>query len=113
MVELHATGYTTTASAFIIAATPTCICHDPVDTLYNGELFKLVTCITVPAMTSILPVYITVNGVNYPVQDIIGNNLMSDKIHSRRRYRLVFGTNPAHFKLTTCVGTSQATGESI
>jgi hypothetical protein len=65
-------------------------------------------------MTTVVPVQIiiTVDGVStaLPIQDILGNTLMSDQLrffpragtcacNSRGVIRMVYGANPAHFKV--------------
>lgn len=113
MIELRATSYSVTTSAFIINAAPLCICNDSITELHNCEKFKLVLCKEFPVMDTVVPVYINLDNINYPVQDVIGNSLMSDRVHSHCVYCTVFGTNPAHFKLLTCTGRSQATNISL
>ena len=90
--------------------------------LDNGMRFLLVLPIDFPAMTTIVPVYvvINVNGVatNIPIQDIIGNNLMSDQLRflpQRRNccrcekiVRIIYGSNPSHFKVLQCLPESSA-----
>lgn len=104
---LKASSYTVNTSSFVINTGST------LATLCNGEEFKLITCATFPAVTTVVPVYININGTNYPVQDTLGNNLMSDQIRCRRQYCLIFGTNPAHFKLRSCAKCSQAVASSV
>lgn len=94
-----------------------------IDQLQNGMRFTLILPIDLPAMTTIVPVYvvINVNGVqtNIPVQDILGNNLMSDQLrffptNERCRCnkqgiaRIAFGSNPSHFKVLCCLPQSSA-----
>ena len=108
MKELRATAYSVGAT-FTIVATPSCTCRGSLNTLCNGECFRLITCLPFPAVTTLVPVYIQINGVNYPVMDEFGNTLMSDQIRCRRAYRIVFGTNPEHFIVKQCLKPSQAT----
>lgn len=75
----------------------------------NGCKYILkVPCYLLPqtAITAISQVYVTVNKVNIPLQECIGNNVFTDQI----RYfnvdncgniilRLVYGSTPAHFKI--------------
>lgn len=94
-----------------------------INEINNGMKFLLVLPIDLPAMTSIVPVYviINVNGVptNVPVQDILGNNLMSDQLRffptnqncrcsNQRLVRIAFGSNPIHFKVLQCLPESSA-----
>lgn len=109
MRELRATSYTVTASAFTIIASPACTCRESLTQLRNGELFRLITCLAFPAVTTLVPVYISINGTSYPVLDEYGNTLMSDQIRCRRAYRLVFGTKDNHFMIRQCLEPSQAT----
>ena len=89
-------------------------------TLTNCQRFTLVLPIDLPAMTTIVPVYIaiTINGVstNIPLQDVIGNNFMSDQLRNLPKNacncfgiaRLIYGGNPQHFKVLNCVPSSSA-----
>ena len=109
MRELRATSYTVTTSAFTIVATPACTCREPLTRLRNGECFRLITCLAFPAVNTLVPVSISINGASYPVLDEFGNTLMSDQIRCRRAYRLVFGTKSNHFMVRQCLEPSQAT----
>lgn len=109
MVELKATSYTVTGSDFTIVTAPVCPCRGTLSQLCNGEMVRLITCLAFPAVTTLVPVFIQINGNNYPVLDHYGNTLYSDQIRCRRVYRLVFGTNPARFMVKQCLEPSQAT----
>ena len=63
----------------------------------NRMAFSLVLCQTIPVQTEILPVSIQVNNVNYPLLDKFGNRVMITDLCTRRKYSLVFGSNPVHF----------------
>lgn len=90
--------------------------------LDNGMRFLLTLPVDLPAMTTIVPVIlvITVNGVvtNIPMQDILGNNLMSDQLrflpkcgnccNRKGVVRIIFGSNPSHFKVLQCLPQSGA-----
>lgn len=91
--------------------------------LDNGMRFILSLPVDLPPMTTIVPVYVVikVNGVvtNIPVQDIIGNNLMSDQLRFFNRVgncecnrkgvvRIIYGSNPIHFKVLQCLPESAA-----
>lgn len=91
--------------------------------LDNGMRFILTLPVDLPAMTTIVPVIvvISVNGVttNIPLQDIIGNNLMSDQLRFLPRIgdcscnrkgivRIIYGSNPSHFKVLSCLPESSA-----
>ena len=91
--------------------------------LDNGMRFILSLPVDLPPMTTIVPVYVVikVNGVvtNIPVQDIIGNNLMSDQLRFFNRVgncecnrkgvvRIIHGSNPTHFKVLQCLPESAA-----
>lgn len=90
------------------------------DDLRNCKRYLLVLDEQLPAMTTIVPVYLQVNGSYYPVQDILGNNLMSDQLKSfpnvangcgcncAKVARIVFGSNPEHFKVLICLPQSSA-----
>lgn len=94
-----------------------------INDLDNGRRFILTLPVDLPAMTTIVPVYlvITVNGTsqNIPMQNIIGNNLMSDQLrfftrrgncdcNRRGVARIIFGSNPSHFKVLQCLPESAA-----
>lgn len=94
-----------------------------ISSLENGCRFVLTLPVDLPAMTTIVPVIlvIKVNGVvtNAPMQDIIGNNLMSDQLRFLRQIgncncnrrsvvRIVYGSNPGHFKILQCLPESSA-----
>lgn len=109
MIELRATGYTVSDTEMKIDAVPTCTCKGALTSLRNNEMFHLITCLAFPALTSVLPVYVTINGNDIPVMTENGNTLMSDQIRSQRRYCLRYGTNPSHFITEQCLPLSQAT----
>lgn len=113
MIELRAGSYTVGSTAFTINAIQTCPCKGTLTRLCNGEQFKLITCLSFPAVTNLVPVYISINGTSYPVLDEFGNTLMSDQIRCRRCYKIVFGTNPKHFIVRQCLCPSQATPTSV
>ena len=112
MIELRAGSYTVGATGFTINAIQNCPCK-AITKLCNGEQFKLITCLSFPAVTNLVPVFIVLNGTSYPVLDEYGNTLMSDQIRCRRCYKLVFGTNPVHFIVKQCLCPSQSTPTSI
>jgi hypothetical protein len=86
----------------------------------NGKRYVLVLNKNLPSMTTIIPVYLEVNGTYYPMQDRLGNNLMSDQLRSFPRNvascgcvssgvaRIVYGSNTGHFKVLVCLPTSSA-----
>lgn len=79
-------------------------------TVRNGE--RACFCITtnIPASTTVLPVFFEINGATVPLYDLLGNTLYSDQIRCGEVIPGVWGTNPIHFKLCSCVeGRSQAT----
>lgn len=88
--------------------------------LENGKKYILVLNQNLPAMTTIVPVYLQVNGTYYPMQDILGNSLMSDQLRFFPRQtnncgcrgagiaRIIFGSNVGHFKVLVCLPTSSA-----
>lgn len=107
------------ASSYQVGNSFNIIVNNPnITDLDNGCKFVLILPIDLPAMTTIVPVIIVLNGVNYPVQDIIGNNLMSDQLRffpQNRKccnregiVRIVFGSNPNHFKVLNCLPNSSA-----
>lgn len=58
-----------------------------------------------PSIEQIKPVVLHFNDVICPVQDILGNNLMSDQLRMLPKstsgliVRLIYGSNPKHFKV--------------
>lgn len=87
--------------------------------LENGKRYCLILNKDLPAMTTIVPVYLQVNGTYYPMQDILGNSLMSDQLRFFPRNvspcgrcsgiaRIIFGANPGHFKVLICLPQSSA-----
>lgn len=86
----------------------------------NGKRYILVLNKSLPAMSTVIPVYLQINGNFYPVQDLLGNNLMSDQLRSLPRKvsncgcvssgvaRIVYGSNPSHFKVLICLPISSA-----
>lgn len=101
---LKATSYTYTAGTSLVINT-----NSTLSTLYNGAGYLLTTCPALPAMATVVPVFVRIKGTNIPLQDAIGNTLFSDQIHQGRRYELVYGTTPSHFKLKHCSCLSSAT----
>lgn len=90
-----------------------------ISALNNCQRFVLILPSNIPATTSITTVNITmtVNGTSttVPLQNIVGNNLMSDQIRficknqcGNRVIRLVYGSNPTHFKVLQCLPESSA-----
>ena len=83
-------------------------------TYENGERIVFCICTTIPASATIVPVEITINGVNIPILDNLGNTLQSDQIRSRQPYVAVWGTlGDGHLKLCTCTRRSQAAPAEI
>ena len=113
MVTLRATEYVNNGSTFNIVVAPTRQCCETLNRLCNGEEVELITCLTFPATNTLLPVYIQIGTNTYPVLDRLGNDLMTDQIRSRRRYRLLFGTDEPHFIVNQCLGASQAAAISV
>lgn len=82
-------------------------------TVRNGERACFCIATQIPASTTVLPVYFEVNGATVPLYDLLGNTLYSDQIRCGMTIPGVWGTNPVHFKLCSCVeGRSQATAVS-
>lgn len=87
---IKSSGYGTTATEFVILT----------DRMYNLENhmgFKLILCQNIPSVAAALPVFIQINGVNYPLIDKFGNTIRVDELKTRYPYLIVFGTDPAHF----------------
>lgn len=82
--------------------------NSPLTTLCNRKEYMLLICTSIPASTTLGQATLIIGDSKYPLQDCVGNNLMSDQIKCRRCYPMVFSTNPAHFKLCTCTGRSGA-----
>lgn len=79
-------------------------------TVRNGERACFYIAAEIPASTTVLPVYFEINGATVPLYDLLGNTLYSDQIRKGVTIPGVWGTNPEHFKLCSCVeGRSQAT----
>ena len=79
----------------------------------NGNKSTLCVCVDIPASATIVPVELTINGANIPMQDVLGNTLQSDQITSKCCYPGVWGTNPTHFKLCACADRSQSTARTV
>ena len=112
MLELRATSYTSSTSELKIVVTAAKACQSNITTIDNNTAARLVTCVDLPTLTTVLPVFITINGNDIPVFSRNGNTLMSDQIASKRSYTLKYGTTPTHFIVTQCLQTSQATAAS-
>lgn len=83
-------------------------------TVKNGEraCFKITTAL--PATTTAMPVYFQVGKGTAPLLDMLGNTLYSDQLMTGVCVPGVWGTNPKHFKLCSCVnGRSMSTSASI
>lgn len=113
MVTLRATQYVNNGSTFNIVVAPTNQCCTTLERLRNGEPVECITCLSFPATSTLLPVYIQIGTTTYPVYDRLGNTLMTDQIRSRRRYRLLFGTENPHFIVNQCLNASQASASSV
>lgn len=111
---INATSYTAGAELTINT-------NFSVTSLSNCDRFVLVLPDSIPATTSITTVNITitVNGTSttIPIQDIVGNNLMSDQVRficknqcGNRVVRIIYGSNPAHFKVLQCLPSSMQGG---
>lgn len=79
----------------------------------NGNRSIICICTDIPSSATIVPVEITINGTNIPMQDVLGNTLQSDQISSKCGFPGVWGTNPLHFKLCSCKDKSQATARTV
>jgi hypothetical protein len=90
-----------------------------VSSISNCQRFILSLPIALPAITTNVPVsvVISINGTNtsIPVQDILGNNLMADQLRficknqcGNRVVRIIYGSNPSHFKVLQCLPESSA-----
>ena len=66
-----------------------------------------------PASTTVLPVFIQINGTNVPLLDSIGNTLFSDQIKCIKCLPGVWGTNPLHIKVCSPRPRSQAAALSV
>ena len=97
---IRTTGFGTTADNLVILTSGDHI-------LENGRMFNLIVCKRKPSMTTVLPVVVQVNGVNYPLLDRIGNPVMSDQIQCRTQYRIFYGQTNPHFLTTNCLRQSQ------
>ena len=104
---LKATSATYTAGTSLVLNTTS-----TVTSLFNGMNYLLVQAATLPAMTTVVPVSVEVNGTTIPLLDAIGNTLYSDQIHNGVTYELVYGSTPSHFKLRRCCCLSSAVPSS-
>lgn len=68
----------------------------------------LLTCPSLPTMSTVVPVYVKIQGSTIPLNDAIGNTLFSDQLLSGRRYDIIFGGTPSHFRLRHCSNLSRA-----
>lgn len=93
---LKVTSISTTATNLVIGVTGSV-------GVTNGCMYDLIVCTKMPSMTTVLPVVIQVNGVNYPLLDRIGNTVMSDQIKCRTRYRMFYGATSPHFLTISCL----------
>ena len=82
-------------------------------TIYNGQRIRFCIQADIPSTTTVVPVFIVVNGVNIPLMDALGNTLQSDQIRNCLCYTAVFGTEPLHLKLCSVTYKSQATATSV
>lgn len=82
-------------------------------TIYNGQKVRFCIHTNIPASTTVVPVFIVINGVNIPLMDALGNTLQSDQIKNCFCYNAIFGTEPLHLKLCTMTNRSQATATSV
>jgi hypothetical protein len=108
------------STSYTVGATLNITTNFTDDDIVNGKRYFLVLDETIPPMTTVIPVYLQVNGTFYPMQDILGNNLMSDQLRSFPRAssgcscncvrvaRIVYGSNPEHFKVLICLPQSSA-----
>lgn len=78
-------------------------------TIYNGQRVRLCVHANIPATSTVVPVFLVINGENIPLMDSIGNTLQSDQVRNCYCYCGVFGTEPLHLKLNTVTAKSQAT----
>ena len=101
---IKVSGFGTTDTEFVILTTGSTV------QLTNGYLYNLIVCQRLPSLSVVLPVFIQVNGVNYPLLDRIGNQVMSDQIKTRANYRMFYGERDPHFLTTNCLCNSQYYG---
>lgn len=98
------TSVTNTGSALNLAL------PQPSMIIKNGERACFVVCPCLPASTTVVPVNFTIGSTTVPLYDMLGNQLYSDQLSTQVRIPGVWGTNPLHFKLCSCVkGRSQGT----
>ena len=113
MITLKATSYEVSGTELKINVSPICTCKGTITQLCNGEDFKLITCLPFPSVTTLVPVILVLNDVEYPMLTLNGNTLMSDQIRCRQCYRIQFGTYPTHFIVKQCLRPSQAAPTSV
>lgn len=100
---LKASSYTYTAGTSLVINT-----NSQLTELVNGACYLLLTCPSLPTMSTVVPVYIKIQGSTIPLNDAIGNTLFSDQLLSGRRYDIIFGGTPSHFRLRHCSNLSRA-----
>lgn len=87
--------------------------------LKNGSRYSLVFKNSIPEFRDTLPVKLVIGEDCYLLQDIIGNDLMSDQLryipkcvqldselYGCNVARMIYGNNPLHFKLWLCLPAS-------
>lgn len=68
----------------------------PTTTLTNLEKFCLIICQTIPTTAGTLPVEILNGTDSIIVLAKNGNTLRADQIKNRRKYKMIYGTDPKH-----------------
>lgn len=101
---LEATSAAVSGTSFVFTTNSTI-------TPKNGARYLLkipVSILPTDALTTVYPVFVTVNGVNIPLQCIIGNSVFTDQLRDlcpnscgNIILRLVYGSTPSHFKIVS------------
>lgn len=75
----------------------------PTTTFKNLDRYCLAICQNIPTTTSIMPVKILNGTTSITVLDKNGNTLRSDQIRKRNKYKIVYGNDPVHILVRSCV----------
>lgn len=65
--------------------------------LKNCKDYLIVLTGDIPVNSGVLPVVVNINGVDVPVVDRIGNNVISSRLHRGQRLIAVYGAGDPHF----------------
>lgn len=84
----------------------------PTTTFENLNQYCLIICQSIPAGAGTLPVEILNGTTSINLLCRKGNTLRADQIRSRRRYKMVYGSDPVHLLVESSVcSTSFSSGD--